>query len=1085
MSEYFLQIENLKLIDEYVEDVKVIELDQIKENESLKNLTMDNILLIKDDFKNKLFYKENNNIFIIGDNYEKVQKLYPSELDEIKTFGFSGLYYNHQLLIFAFLKNNHVIIYDYQVKDQEFELKDKILLNNLTGGFYSKVINKSLIIAQNKTDHLIFYKFNIYQNDFEPDDSIKFDLNSENIILSISDDYFFVFDEILFVIDNKTNKLIEKLDIKPIFMESFKVPNNYLTFVSTNENVIVFDDKVNIRQIIKEEKISEIQLEDSYAILFNSTESKISIYALDNNGLYQKFASLNNFDNINNVLLSNQNIILDIDRHLKLVKLPKRLFDEKNFLGYGFYSNNSTGKNAIYINNGKLSTFKKNDSLIIGYSKNLSDLFFKKEKFQINYEFTHNVDLYELKKDFILITEDFEKTDNILDIEKPNFMFVENPNIEIFFKSDKGSSMEVANHNKIINWNKDGVVKIELISNSHIIEIKTKSNITILGYRIIKKEDVINNSIMVIKSNENDVLVNDKILDSYQTFFPYMNNSEINALTTSPINKLKVEFNLLPIKINLPNYSFERHIEINNLNQQFSRRYLIENNDKSILIYDLLSNTTIKEYKLSNIDGIKKILYVNPIIIILSKLSNEIDTHIHLINSENNMIIPYVISNNKEENLTELFTFHNNNLVFATENQKYNTIYIVSFDSTNEVSNINKITLEEKIRKLKLFNNYLLVESSSSELIIYDINISQTLVSLVDENLVDFDIIFNNLVFLTHEEKLKIYIYEIKPNFELVHEEEVENQDVNSNIVFGPGRVLLYNHSKILIYNFDKFNGLVKVNSISEEFIHYYKNILVTKEEIKYKVYKFTPEVKYIENQVNCNVKLESIMIKNETDETEDVTMFFQTSEKSQLKLNGIKINERIGNETCIAKLNIRLKPTQEAIIKSDDKNSSFCGLIVGKFLEKLPCFLEGTMIKTTEGYQPIENLKENDYIINEFNEEIKIKIIKSWTTTNFSKGTIPFVIPKNSLKLDYPSLDTYISPFHKIKLPNGNFKRANEINLPFIKQLRNNTNFLSNGDFKIEKITYYNFVLEKESNFIANDMIVESLDESNKLIAY
>ena len=50
---------------------------------------------------------------------------------------------------------------------------------------------------------------------------------------------------------------------------------------------------------------------------------------------------------------------------------------------------------------------------------------------------------------------------------------------------------------------------------------------------------------------------------------------------------------------------------------------------------------------------------------------------------------------------------------------------------------------------------------------------------------------------------------------------------------------------------------------------------------------------------------------------------------------------------------------------------------------------------------------------------------------------------------------------------------------------MKNNGNFLSNKEFNIEKITYYNFILEKNSNFIANGMVVESLDKNNKLVNY
>ena len=1085
MSEYFLQIENLKFIDEYVDNINQIKFDKINENDILENLSIDNILSVRLKSKNMIFYKQDNNLFLLNDKFEKIQKLYPSEIDEIKNFGYNGLYFKESLYIFGFLKNNDIIIYEYKLKNKKFDLVEKFILNNLVGGFYPKIVNNSLVVVQKETENLMFYKFNLYQNEIEPEDSLKFNVKSENIILSITDDYFFVYDDVLYVIDINKNEVSEKLNLKPIFMESFKISNEYLTFISNNEKVVIFDKEVNIRQIIEEENISEILLDDSYIILLDSENNIVHIYALDQNGIYNKFGVVENIGDISKILSYNGKIILEIDGETRYLKLPKRLFDNINLFGYGFKSDTKEFKgNAIYLNNGKLSTLKKEDSLTIGFSKNISDIFFKRDETEINYQYSNTIDLDNILKDFILITEDFEKVDNILDNKKTNFVFIEYPNIELFFKAQKGSSIEISKYNKVINWEEDGVVKIQLFNNNFMIEILTKSDVSLLGYKILQKEQIINQTTYKIKSKESDVLVNDKVLSSYQTFFPYMDDSKVNGLVTNKIDKLDVEFKLNPIKINLPNFTFFKNIDINNLNQQFSRRYLIENNSKSVQVFDLLNNNKIIEYKLSNIDGIKKIIYVNPILIILSKPSNDIDTHIHLINSENSMIIPYVISNNNEENLTDLFTYHNDNLVFVTENQKNNIVYIVSFDSSNEVNNINKISLDEEVIKIKLFNNYLLVESINSELIIYDINTCQTLVSLSDENLISFDFIYNNLVILAFEEKLKLYIYEVKPDFELICEDEIDGLNDKSKVLIGPGRIIIYDNFNINIYSFDKFNKLIKISTLVEEFVHFYKNILVTKKLDLYNVYKFYPEVKYIDNHVNCNVKLDSILIKNNSKMDEDVTILLQINEKSSLRLNNVQLTN-VCNEKCISKLDIKIKSSQEALLVSEDKNTSFCGLIVGNFVEKLPCFLKGTMVNTPNGIIPIEKLNNNEYIINDLGEKVKINLIKSWTTDNFNDGTIPYIIPKDSLKTDYPLKDTYISPYHRVKLPNDEFIRANQINLPFVKQMKNNGNFLSNKDFNIEKITYYNFILEKNSNFIANGMVVESLDKNNKLVNY
>ena len=127
-------------------------------------------------------------------------------------------------------------------------------------------------------------------------------------------------------------------------------------------------------------------------------------------------------------------------------------------------------------------------------------------------------------------------------------------------------------------------------------------------------------------------MVSDKILSNYQTFFPYVDQTKISAIITKKINDIDTNFSLFPIETNLSNYNVIESIPFNDLNQQFHRRYLIENNNKSIQITDLLE-MKIMEY-VNDITGIKNILYVNSILIIFAQPENKLDTNIHLINSK-------------------------------------------------------------------------------------------------------------------------------------------------------------------------------------------------------------------------------------------------------------------------------------------------------------------------------------------------------------------------------------------------------------------------------------------------------------------
>ena len=170
-------------------------------------------------------------------------------------------------------------------------------------------------------------KFSFNNEDIKLETKLKFDVYSNEVLISISNKHLFIFNKILYIIDLSINEVIEKIEINPIFMDSFEINNNYLTFISTNERVAIFDEQINIRQIIELENISEIQLEESYLMMFNKEKSEINIYALDHNGIFVNFAIYKK-DNISSVYLFNQKLILNIkDEGNELIELPKRIFN--------------------------------------------------------------------------------------------------------------------------------------------------------------------------------------------------------------------------------------------------------------------------------------------------------------------------------------------------------------------------------------------------------------------------------------------------------------------------------------------------------------------------------------------------------------------------------------------------------------------------------------------------------------------------------------------------------------------------------------------------------------------------------------
>jgi len=1127
---------NLKFIKSFPSKIKKINLKSLSIDNKLNKINGKKITNIKSNnqfINNVLFVNDDNKILILNSTFEKLDILYTSDDDTINNFGYSYFIINKKLCITGFNELGYPIIYIYK-SDNKFELENKLILESLTGDYYTTYINDKLFILQNSiTDdinYLVIYNLKIYENEIKIENVVKIQLIDTNLIFSITSNYLFITNnEYLYVVNLDSYQVILKEHKECLTIESFIFPNNELTVIS-HKFVEIFDGKLNLKQKIEVSNIEKICFSNSYLFLSDFKNNIIHIYALNQNSIFIDFAKISNIGKITNINIFENRIILKVDSLYKYIDLPVRIFIQEDFTGYGFYVSNDNileekyGK-PIFMENGKLTTYRLNESnysLLIGYTTNVSDLIVPHYNDNLNVSFEYNYITQEefklidkdLKLDYILISNELDISNKYLNKLKINFIFIDERNIVIYLKGLLGSTFKIKinDNESSILWQEDGIIVLEILNNDSLIEINTNSDIEILGYikNIVSKKY---NYQMNLLSQTNDILVNSQLLHDYQTFFPYIDNNKINGIVTKPIKNVDITFELLPIKINLPNYSTGKILKINEYNQSFTRRYLIENNEKSVLITDLLSDNMIVEFKTNDVKNIKKILYVNPILIILTKTPNNIDSSLHLINTHNNELIPYIISNTSKENLTEFFVcnsntesfanskIHKNALVFVTFDQTNYIIYIVNLDESNQIDNMKKIIFKDEIKKMKLFNNYLAVESYKKEIVIYDIDTCQTLISFTDDNLINFDMFYNHFVVLLFNKtigQVEIYIYKIKPTFELLFNKNLLITNQKSELVFGPGRFIIYNEQLINIYHFDDFNGIVKVDEKSEKYIHYYKNILITKNNIDsdfYNIYTFRPRVNYIDMHISCNVKLDKLTFKNKngTSNTK-LNLFLGVEPTSEISVNGLEtVNfKSICNNKAIVKMIIELENQDEFSVRSLDKNITFCGIIVGDLKDKLPCFMPGTLISTPIGEVLIEDLKDHDIIYDENKQEVEIMKVHKWETTNFVKTNIPYIIPAHSLKENYPKYDTYVSPYHKIKLPNGDFKRLININLPFIKQIRvsgghlqlNDKNIVSQTcNYKLDKIIYYNFILKNNSNFIANNLIVESLDESNSKV--
>jgi hypothetical protein len=148
-------------------------------------------------------------------------------------------------------------------------------------------------------------------------------------------------------------------------------------------------------------------------------------------------------------------------------------------------------------------------------------------------------------------------------------------------------------------------------------------------------------------------------------------------------------------------------------------------------------------------------------------------------------------------------------------------------------------------------------------------------------------------------------------------------------------------------------------------------------------------------------------------------------------------------------------------------------------------CFLPDTLIKTKDGYKPIQNISSSDYIINYYNQEIKVKFTVKGQIHEIKnkRNECPYLIKKKSLGNDVPNIDTYISPEHKI------FINKKPI---LTKSLRYRDGIKQSENIKLP-IIYYNVAIEECDNknydkilyntMYANNMLVETLSITNKKI--
>lgn len=135
-------------------------------------------------------------------------------------------------------------------------------------------------------------------------------------------------------------------------------------------------------------------------------------------------------------------------------------------------------------------------------------------------------------------------------------------------------------------------------------------------------------------------------------------------------------------------------------------------------------------------------------------------------------------------------------------------------------------------------------------------------------------------------------------------------------------------------------------------------------------------------------------------------------------------------------------------------------------------CFNQGTNILTPTGYKLIETLNENDEILTGENNIVKIKSVINFST---SINNNLFCLKKDSIDINIPNQDLYMSGHHAIKIKNE---------FHHIKCLYKNSEY---GVKKIDNIKpkYYHIQLDNwfDHTIVANGIHSESLYTGKNII--
>jgi len=138
--------------------------------------------------------------------------------------------------------------------------------------------------------------------------------------------------------------------------------------------------------------------------------------------------------------------------------------------------------------------------------------------------------------------------------------------------------------------------------------------------------------------------------------------------------------------------------------------------------------------------------------------------------------------------------------------------------------------------------------------------------------------------------------------------------------------------------------------------------------------------------------------------------------------------------------------------------------------MTSISCFRSGSLIRTTRGDTPVENLRVGDVVVTAYGRERPIKWLGhadvACQTESEPERAWPIRVAAHAYGPNRPDRDLYVSPYHRILV--------GKLLIPAI-ELVNGTTI---AQVRIDRVTYWHVELDSHGVLLANNLPAESFEE-------